>query len=225
MINPFEEIKNRLTIEEVAERLDIKLSIHNTTKCPFSDHLETTGSFKIFPETNSFYCFGCCRGGDMITLVKLFFNFSSNKEAAEYLSKNFNLDLFEKKLTLKLKKKIQKAIEEKENCEFNINFLERWKKEKDNILSTYFKALEEIAKIPKLPEDENSEIFAFAKSELQNMTEPNKERWSRIEDMLEFLRCGTDFEILKRHKDINFFIKNLEKRWDNTKRSSSKNEL
>lgn len=36
--------------------------------CPF--HNEKTPSFTVYPENNSFYCFGCGAGGDIITFVK-----------------------------------------------------------------------------------------------------------------------------------------------------------
>lgn len=36
--------------------------------CPF--HNEKTPSFTVYPENNSFYCFGCGAGGDVITFVK-----------------------------------------------------------------------------------------------------------------------------------------------------------
>ena len=39
-----------------------------TGLCPF--HNEKTPSFHIYPETQSFYCFGCGAGGDVISFVK-----------------------------------------------------------------------------------------------------------------------------------------------------------
>jgi DNA primase len=34
-----------------------------SAKCPFSDHQETEASFIVYEDTNSYYCFGCKRGG------------------------------------------------------------------------------------------------------------------------------------------------------------------
>ena len=36
--------------------------------CPF--HSEKSGSFFIYPQTQSFYCFGCGAGGDVITFIR-----------------------------------------------------------------------------------------------------------------------------------------------------------
>lgn len=41
---------------------------HDFCCCPF--HKEKTASMKIYPSTNTFYCFGCNKSGDVITLVR-----------------------------------------------------------------------------------------------------------------------------------------------------------
>ena len=53
--------------------------------CPF--HQEKNPSFFIYPETNSFYCYGCQKGGNIITFVELLYGYSF-KEAVEFLSNN-----------------------------------------------------------------------------------------------------------------------------------------
>ena len=36
--------------------------------CPF--HSERSPSFMVYPETQSYYCFGCGAGGDAITFIR-----------------------------------------------------------------------------------------------------------------------------------------------------------
>jgi len=52
------------------------------TNCPF--HEEKTPSFVIYLDSNSFYCFGCNEGGDVIDFVQKLHNVSF-KEALKYL--------------------------------------------------------------------------------------------------------------------------------------------
>jgi hypothetical protein len=42
-----------------------------TARCPLPNHNDKTPSFVVYPETNSFYCFGCHHGGDVIDLARL----------------------------------------------------------------------------------------------------------------------------------------------------------
>jgi DNA primase len=40
-------------------------------RCPLPDHEDKTPSFTPYPETQSFFCFGCLRGGDVVELYRL----------------------------------------------------------------------------------------------------------------------------------------------------------
>ena len=65
-----EELKYRSDIEQiVSPYTNLKRSGRNLTGlCPF--HSEKSPSFFVYPENNSFYCFGCGAGGDIITFVR-----------------------------------------------------------------------------------------------------------------------------------------------------------
>jgi DNA primase len=58
------EIKSRLTIHAVLSHYHLKADRNNMLRCPF--HEEETASMRIYPDTNSFHCFGCGRSGDAI---------------------------------------------------------------------------------------------------------------------------------------------------------------
>ena len=55
------EIKQRLSIETVLVHYDLHPDKHNLLKCPFHDDKDP--SLKIYPETNTFNCFGCGAAG------------------------------------------------------------------------------------------------------------------------------------------------------------------
>lgn len=70
---------NERFIQELQERIDIEdvISSYVNLKrrgktlvglCPF--HNEKTPSFTVYPESRSFYCFGCGAGGDVISFVR-----------------------------------------------------------------------------------------------------------------------------------------------------------
>ena len=66
-------------IEELTRRTDIVDVVGNYVQlkrkgrlygglCPF--HSEKTPSFYVYPDTQSFYCFGCGAGGDAVSFTK-----------------------------------------------------------------------------------------------------------------------------------------------------------
>ena len=97
-------------LQELRSRADIESTISPyvtlkrrgrllTGLCPF--HNEKTPSFTVYPETQSYYCFGCGNGGDAVTFIKNIENLDY-VEAVRYLADkvglavpqdNFNSDL------------------------------------------------------------------------------------------------------------------------------------
>ena len=63
------EVGERNRIEDVAASyVNLRRRGKNLVGlCPF--HNEKTPSFCIYPENNSFFCFGCNKGGDVISFV------------------------------------------------------------------------------------------------------------------------------------------------------------
>ncbi len=64
------ELRTRADMESVASSY-VTLKRRGrilTGLCPF--HNEKTPSFTVYPETQSYYCFGCGNGGDVITFIK-----------------------------------------------------------------------------------------------------------------------------------------------------------
>ena len=70
---------NERFIQELQDKIDIETVISSQVNlkrrgktlvglCPF--HNEKTPSFTVYPESRSFYCFGCGAGGDVITFVR-----------------------------------------------------------------------------------------------------------------------------------------------------------
>lgn len=62
------EIKQQLSIESVVQHYNIKINNNKQCLCPF--HQDKTPSLKIYPETNSYHCFGCGKSGDTIQFIQ-----------------------------------------------------------------------------------------------------------------------------------------------------------
>lgn len=65
-------------------------------QCPFLFHQngqERSASFNYYPNTNSFYCFGCKSGGAAAEFVSLYENISKYKAALSILENNFDSEI------------------------------------------------------------------------------------------------------------------------------------
>ena len=60
-------IRDNLPILKVANQYGLKIK-HNKCICPF--HVDTDPSLVFFPKTNSFYCYGERKGGDVIEFIR-----------------------------------------------------------------------------------------------------------------------------------------------------------
>lgn len=81
------ELKFRCPIDEViGNHIQIKRAGNRYVACcPF--HNEKTPSFTIFPDTSSYYCFGCGAGGDAITFTMNYKNLDYKEAVLELASK------------------------------------------------------------------------------------------------------------------------------------------
>lgn len=89
-----EEIKYRNDIEDViSQYVNLKRAGANTNGlCPF--HSEKTSSFTVFKSSQSFYCFGCGAGGDVITFIMKVENLDY-RGALEFLAKRAGITIVE----------------------------------------------------------------------------------------------------------------------------------
>ena len=98
---------SRETIEEILVRTDIQTLIGgyvtlkragNNLKglCPF--HSEKSPSFTVYPNNNSFYCFGCGAGGDQISFV-MQMEHLDYPDAVQFLAKRAGITVVDSDLT------------------------------------------------------------------------------------------------------------------------------
>lgn len=110
---------------------DLKLYI----KCPI--HGEDTPSFRYYPETNTFYCFGCGAGGDVINLHKAFYKSLSDRDVGTEEAVTFLKNRFIDKLQAKNSVNLSNKIVPKgkiENTGKDLLKLERYYRELDSTL-------------------------------------------------------------------------------------------
>ena len=84
-MNIFQEMKERVTARQVAERYGLKVRRNGMACCPF--HNDKHPSMKI---NQNYYCFACGAKGDAVNYVAVQFGLSQF-EAAKKINEDFSL--------------------------------------------------------------------------------------------------------------------------------------
>jgi len=61
-------IREAISIPAIAKRFGLEFNKQNKISCPF--HADGTPSLVCYPDTNSFFCFGCRASGDVIEFYR-----------------------------------------------------------------------------------------------------------------------------------------------------------
>lgn len=137
--NQQREILNRLNIRQVFERyISAEINHKGFCHCPFHD--ERTASFKIFDDTNSFYCFGCGVGGNLINLCAKANNLGY-LEAMKKLDSDFNIGVFKHEIKTDIQRSREATAKAREKLKKEC--LRLYRKEQYYKLINYFKWLKD----------------------------------------------------------------------------------
>ena len=89
-MNFADEIKQRVSMIEMLQYYGIETNRSNFCRCPF--HQEKSASFKAYPGTRGFYCYGCNESGSVIDFAMKFFGLSFG-DAIKKINEDFSLGL------------------------------------------------------------------------------------------------------------------------------------
>lgn len=104
MTDLFSEIRERLTMEEVAERYGFEPNRQHKICCPF--HNDSHPSLQLYKGGKGWWCYVCDTGGSVLDFTANLFSLSV-KEAAAKLNQDFSLGL---PIGERLSKETQRAV-------------------------------------------------------------------------------------------------------------------
>jgi len=104
MVSSFEQKDAVQRVKDAAQIVDIigecvslkRAGANMKGLCPF--HAEKTPSFMVNPARQSFHCFGCGEGGDVLSFVMKYYNLTF-PEALKHLAQRYQITLPEKEFT------------------------------------------------------------------------------------------------------------------------------
>lgn len=185
-MNIFQEMKERVTARQVAERYGLKVSRNGMARCPF--HNDKHPSMKI---DQNYYCFACGAKGDAVNYVAVLFGLSQ-LEAAKKINDDFSLNLSigtsgaNRNRKLEVKKK-EKVLTKEERMQFVQKKIEQWAKYASDVLLRYLRWMEFWKEFYK-PESMEAEWNPLFVEALQNE--------SKISYLVDMMMFGTDEEVL-----------------------------
>ena len=84
---------NTVPLTVIFTHFNVKLDTHHRKAiCPFPDHNERSASFYYYPNTKSYFCFGCKRGGTSVDFVATIKK-CGKVEAAKHILSKFESDV------------------------------------------------------------------------------------------------------------------------------------
>ena len=107
----YEEVKQRLSMREVAAFYGFREDRRHLCLCPF--HKDRHPSMRIYPNDKGFYCFSCGKGGDVVTFVAALFGLQ-NEAACRKLIDDFSLPVNTTPVTYREKREREKRIRHRE---------------------------------------------------------------------------------------------------------------
>ena len=162
IMNYADEIKQRVSMIEILKYYGIETNGSNFCRCPF--HHEKSASFKAYPGTRGFYCFGCHESGSVIDFVMRYFNLDFPKAIIK-LNDDFHLGLpIGKKIDRRTQLEMNKAAFERKRK------IEAEKKRQEQIENDYWTAFDEWKRLddnkrnydPKTPTEPLHPLFVEA---------------------------------------------------------------
>ncbi len=104
------ELRDRIDIEAlIGSYVDLKKAGRlSKGLCPF--HSEKTPSFTVYPDTQSYFCFGCSKGGDAVTFIREIENLDY-VEAVKFLAEKAGLNMPDDNYDDTLSKKKRRMLE------------------------------------------------------------------------------------------------------------------
>ena len=157
-----ENIKSMVSMPEMMEHYGFSLNRSGFCKCPF--HSERSASFKAYPGTRGYYCFGCNQSGSVIDFVMRFFSLSFG-DAIKKINEDFSLGL---PIGEKLDRR--KQLEMNRQAFMRKREVDAEKAERERLETSYWKAFDEWKKLddnkrnyaPKTPSEPLHPLFVEA---------------------------------------------------------------